>query len=156
MNNTEASPAAIRMSAMNFLAMREHSSKELYTKLSKKFGHEDIITSVLLKLQTEGLQNDQRFADAFTAMRIRQGKGKIIIKLELKEKGISAEIISTCMAKNTDWDDYALNAYVKKFGWTDSRDIKEKSKRIRFLASRGFSQSNIQYALNHSLNSSKR
>ena len=148
--NNEITPASIRMSAMNFLAMREHSAKELAVKLGKKFIQEDWINTELEKLKNAGLQSDQRFTEAFVNMRLRQGKGALIIRLELKEKGISEVLINECLSSHTNWNELAFQAYKKKFGDSSIEDMKEKSRRIRFLTARGFSPTNIQYALNHS------
>jgi regulatory protein len=153
MNKTEPTPANIRMMAMNLLAMREHSAKELRVKLTKKCDQPEMISFAVAKLQSDGLQSDNRFAEAFTNMRLRQGKGAQIIRLELKEKGINDEIINQCLlniSPDTDWNQLALKAYQKKFGDKPVLDLKEKSKRMRFLAARGFSADNIQYVFKQS------
>jgi regulatory protein len=149
MNTNEPTPASIRMLAMNLLAMREHSAKELRVKLARKCNQDELILAAVEKLQRDGLQSDSRYAEAYTNMRLRQGKGAQIIRLELREKGINDELISACLTsavQGTDWNSLALKAYQKKFG--DSLpvlNLKEKSKRIRFLTARGFSAANIQY-----------
>jgi regulatory protein len=148
MNTNEPTPASIRMMAMNFLAMREHSAKELQVKLAKKCDQLDLICVVIEKLKSDGLQSDGRFAEAYTNMRLRQGKGAQIIRLELREKGINDELIGECLinaVQDTDWNLLALKAYQKKFGDRPIDDLKEKSKRMRFLTARGFSAANIQY-----------
>jgi len=142
------------MMAMNLLAMREHSAKELRVKLAKKCDQLDLIATVVAKLHSDGLQSDNRFAEAYTNMRLRQGKGAQIIRLELREKGINEELISECLinsVKDTNWNQLALKAYQKKFGDSPMLDLKEKSKRIRFLTARGFSSANIQYVFKQSL-----
>jgi regulatory protein len=151
MSSDEITPSHIRMAAMNLLAMREHSTKELYTKLTKKFEHKEWVKGELERLQNDGLQSDRRYAEAFINMRLRQGKGALVIRLELKEKGVAETIISEHLTVHNDWNDLALQAYIKKFGNKPMLDIKEKSRRMRFLAARGFSTANIQYAMNHSL-----
>ena len=148
MSNSEVTPASIRMAAMNFLSMREHSAKELYTKLAKKFEQTDWINESIEKLKNDGLQSDKRFAEAFVSMRLRQGKGALIIRLELKEKGVSDALISQYLVhpeQETDWNALALKAYRKKFGYSAIGDLKDKAKRVRFLTARGFSSANIQY-----------
>jgi len=142
--------ADIRMAAMNLLSMREHSAKELATKLGKKFESTDLINSAVEKLQNDGLQSDQRFAEAFINMRIRQGKGALAIRMELREKGIADMFISEHLSAAIDWDLLALQVYRKKFVGKSTLDLKEKAKRVRFLAGRGFSAANIKFALEHS------
>lgn len=148
MSSTEATPASIRMAAMNYLSMREHSAKELYIKLAKKFEQTEWIVASIEKLKSDGLQSDERFTEAFVNMRLRQGKGALVIRLELKEKGIEDAIISQYLSNSeqeTDWNLLALKAYRKKFGDSAIGDLKDKAKRIRFLTARGFSAANIQY-----------
>ena len=154
MNIHEPTPASLRMTALNLLAMREHSAKELRVKLAKKCEQADLILATVTKLQSDGLQSDSRFAQAFINMRLRQGKGAQLIRLELREKGISEELIHEYLinsVQEADWNQLALKAYRKKFGDTPLADLKEKSKRIRFLTARGFSTANIQYAFQQSL-----
>jgi regulatory protein len=154
MNTNEPTPASVRMMAMNSLAMREHSAKELRVKLAKKCDQVDLIAAVVEKLQLDGLQSDSRYAEAYTNMRLRQGKGAQIIRLELREKGINDELIGECLinaVQDTDWNSLALKAYQKKFGEKPMTDLEEKSRRIRFLTARGFSAANIQYVFKQSL-----
>lgn len=152
MTANEVTPSAIRMSAMNLLAMREHSEKELAIKLNKKFGKSDWVINELEKLKNDGLQSDKRFTQAYINMRLRQGKGTLIIRLELKEKGVNDVLVNECIGEHVDWDKLALQVYKKKFGNTLVSDTKEKARRIRFLTGRGFSMANIQYVFKHPLN----
>lgn len=148
MSSPEITPASIRMAAMNLLSMREHSAKELHTKLTKKFAQADGILASIEKLKNDGLQSDQRFTEAFVNMRLRQGKGALVIRLELKEKGVSDTLINQYLVApsiDTDWNELALKAYRKKFGDSPIGDLKDKAKRARFLTARGFSATNIQY-----------
>lgn len=148
MNTKESTSSDIRMQAMNLLAVREHSAKELYVKLAKKCTQDDLISAVIEKLQRDALQSDSRFAEAYTTMRLRQGKGAQMIRFELRERGVSDEIINACLSnavQKDDWNILALNAYQKKFGDSPIGDLKEKAKRMRFLTARGFAAENIQY-----------
>lgn len=145
----EVTPASIRLSAMNLLAMREHSMHELITKLSKKFTQIEWIRSEIEKLQKDGLQSDERFAEAYTSMRLRQGKGAQVIRMELKERGVAPAIISSSLSEYDDWNKRAMHVYLKKYGSKPIVDLKEKSRRIRFLMSRGFSSADIQFAMDN-------
>jgi regulatory protein len=156
MTNTELditiTPANIRMMAMNFLSLREHSAKELQIKLAKKISSPEMIAAVIQKLQNDGLQSDERFTEAFVNMRLRQGKGALVIRMELKEKGVSSNLIDKYILRDEDkldWNQLALKAYQKKFGQSAITDLKEKARRIRFLTARGFSSTNIQYVFKH-------
>lgn len=141
--------AKIRYAALNYLAMREHSKAELLAKLEVKFGRNEAITCLAL-LEEQGLQSDSRFAEAFVRMRSRQGKGPQRILMELKQKGIASDIISSNLADQEIWNQLALDVKTKKFGDSTFKDSKEKAKQMRFLASRGFNSVNIHYALTRS------
>jgi len=162
MDSVELTPATIRFSAMNFLAMREHSISELTLKLQQKFNNTELfkskefsscfecIAAVIQKLAEEGLQSDIRFTEAFIIMRQRQGKGPLIIRLELKERGISNDSITKYINTSDEtWNQLAVKVYIKKFGDQAALDIKQRSKQIRFLTARGFSLANIQSALKY-------
>jgi regulatory protein len=150
MNDVDITPATVRFAAMNLLAMREHSLKELRTKLARKFGPHEAIEGELERLRDEGLQSDTRFAEAFFNMRKNQGKGQLLIAMELRERGISGELINDLVALDQDeWNQLALIAKQKKFGPQIAQDIKTKTKQMRFLSARGFNSVSIQYALKH-------
>ncbi|MES2676446.1 MAG: regulatory protein RecX [Pseudomonadota bacterium] len=160
MDNVEITAAAIRFSAMNLLAMREHSVAELTQKLQKKFGNfalsdnreffncHECIAATIAKLTSEGLQSDSRFTEAFIVMRQRQGKGPLLVRMELQERGIHNEVVAAFMdATDQIWNQIAEKVFIKKFGGQVSQDIKQMSKQMRFLTSRGFSPTNIQSVL---------
>ena len=66
----------IRIKAMDILARREHSRKELFTKLSSHFpDYIDQLDDVLDQLKEGHLQSDQRFAEAFVRSRVNRGQG---------------------------------------------------------------------------------
>lgn len=150
MENVELSPAVIRFAAMNMLAMREHSAKELEQKLMQKFAHSQWVAEVIRKLCDDGLQSDIRFTEAFIKMRKHQGKGPLLVRLELKERGISSELVASSMNVSDEvWNHIARKVYLKKFGHHTAVDIKLMAKQKRFLTARGFSSYNIDYALNN-------
>lgn len=144
----EITPASIRFAALNLLAMREHSAKELLQKLGRKFEQQDWILAVVVRLQEEGLQSDARFSEAFVSMRKRQGKGPLLIAMELKERGVDSHLINEFVAAGEpEWRDLALSIKQRKFGYDAPMNMKEKAKQTRFLAARGFSSAAIHYAL---------
>lgn len=135
----------IRFSAMSLLALREHSVKELKDKLGRKFESVALVNEAITGLIEQNLQSDERFAQAFVAMRQRQGKGSVIIKMELREKGIDAGLIARSVDENdVAWFELARDAWHKKFRGTMPADPRERAKQMRFLHSRGFSSRHIQ------------
>lgn len=146
MHSDEASIADVRLSAMNLLAMREHSAKELKDKLARKFSQGELIDEVVTRLIEQGLQSDERFAAAFIGMRQRQGKGCVLIKMELRERGVTASIVNNLIDENDGlWVQLAREVRSKRFR-NLLTDKNEKAKQMRFLHSRGFASRHIQAA----------
>lgn len=141
-------PSELRMAAMNYLAMREHSAKELREKLSRKYSQwPELVESVVDRLATESLQSDGRFTSAFVAMRQRQGKGSQLIRLELRERGIDSDLIAQYLDESdASWGELACVARIKRFGSAVPGDQRERTKQMRFLQARGFSGRHIQQA----------
>lgn len=139
--------SGIRFSAMNLLALREHSAKELKDKLERKFGSVGLIEEAIAGLIEQNLQSDERFTQAFIAMRQRQGKGPLIIRMELREKGVTSELIAHFVDdSDTFWFELARDVWCKKFRGAVPADSRERAKQMRFLQSRGFSSRHIQAA----------
>jgi len=127
-------------SAIYSLAMREHSRKELYQKLQKKEYVEGVdIEKLLNELEDSNYLNEQRFAESFLRFRASRGQGSVKISSELYVRGINKTLIhQTLESSDINWFDLAAVQMEKKFGKTKSADFKEKSKRMRFLSTRGF------------------
>ena len=64
----------VRVAAMDLLARREHSQRELRTKLERRFPPEQV-DETLQTLAAEGLQSDSRFAEAYVRQRSQRGYG---------------------------------------------------------------------------------
>ncbi|WP_331346088.1 regulatory protein RecX [Cellvibrio sp. UBA7661] len=146
MSKNEISAADVRLGAMNFLALREHSIKELTDKLVRKYGQSEHIEKAIAELAEQGLQSDERFAEAFIRMRQRQGKGSSLIKMELRERGISSCLVDTLIdERDTMWTKLAREVRSKRFTELPA-GAREKAKQMRFLHSRGFASHHIQAA----------
>lgn len=127
-----------RLSAMNMLARREQSRQELANKLQVRHDS-DIVSQVLDDLAFEGLQSDERFLEIFVRSRINRGQGPLKITHELRNKGIDSEAIASQLeAYAESWYELAKETLERKFGVEPPADFKERQKRQRFIASRGF------------------
>jgi len=139
-------PTAYDRSIM-LLAPREHSVFELKRKLKTHAYTEADIDEAMAQLQRDGLQSDERFCDIFVRSRSARGQGPIKIEAGLRERGVSSALISMAIeAADVDWHILAREALEKKFGQPPA-SLKEKSKQLRFLASRGFSAEQSYAAL---------
>lgn len=147
-DNKQSIRPAIRLAAMNLLAMREHSLQELRKKLTTRFEASDLMDEVLEKLASEGLQSDERFAEAFVRMRFTQGKGPRRIMIELSDRGVSGPTAQNALnGQGLNWFDLCRTVQQKRVGASFVADQKERARQIRFLQYRGFNSEQIQYAL---------
>lgn len=150
------STAELRLAAMNLLARREQSARELREKLRRRFGEaalsaevlEPMIDTVLEKLAQDNLQSDERFTDAFVTMRKRQGKGPLRIDQELRQKGVAGELIEAYLdSGDEEWWDLAQEVKGRRFGDQPAETTKEKARQIRFLQYRGFTTDQVRAAV---------
>jgi len=134
--------------AIQLLSRREYSRKELQQKLNA-YAESEVIQELLGSLEDDGYLSDQRFCESFIRMRCGQGHGLIRINFDLKQKGISSELIEDCLEElDVDWFELALEQYQRKYQRSlVCADYKERAKRTRFMAQRGFSMDQIQYAI---------
>lgn len=135
---------------MDLLARREHSRLELYQKLKKKKFEPNIINAELDKLSDEGLQSDERFAEAFLRSRINKGKGPNIILSELLQRGVDELLVSNVLESISEgqWCEVAYETMNKKLGNESELDYDKQLKLMKFLNNRGFTRSQIEKAKN--------
>ena len=127
-------------SAVYSLAMREHSRLELFNKLKvKDFADGVDLDKLLDELSEKSYLNEERYTECFIRSRANRGQGRLKITNELQRKGISQTLIQQSMKNNEiDWYEIATVQIEKKYGESKPEDYKEKTKRMRFLSSRGF------------------
>jgi regulatory protein len=144
--DSEVTAVDVRRAAMDLLARREHSRQELQRKLARRFAVDaEVIFSVINQLTQEGLQSDQRLAEALLRYRSNRGQGPLKIKAEMREKCIESDLIEQIFDEaNIDWFDLALRVLEKRYGDGSAVDASERAKRTRFLQQRGFSFDQIQ------------
>lgn len=132
---------------MDLLARREHSARELRLKLVARAFEPDAVEHVVQSLIDEGLLSDARFAEAYTASRLRTGKGPVRIRSELKQRGVAAVLIDVSLAGvDVDWCERAREVRARKFGATSPGDFHERARQSRFLQYRGFTGEQIRAA----------
>lgn len=141
----------IRVAAMDYLSRREHATHELFQKLVAKEEYEaDDITEALARLAEQGLLSDERFTEAFINQRLNRGYGPLKIRSELRQKGVSDDMIGAFLdERDAQWQESALAVRIKKFGSEKPSDLKETARQTRFLQSRGFSHEQTRYAMAH-------
>jgi regulatory protein len=148
---TSQRDATPRDIAIGLLARREYSCAELAQRLKKKAFDDAAIDECLDTLVEQGLQSDARFAASFVRTRILRGQGVIRIKGELRQRGVDQETLNAAFeaveeAEGTDWFELARETLARRYT-SPGETPKERARRERFLASRGFDFEQIRYAL---------
>ena len=132
--------------ALELLARREHSARELRTKLARRGLTADESAVALAKLQSKDFQNDARFGEMLVRTRIESGYGPRWIIAELKTHSISEskarELID---AAEPDWPSIVRSQLRRRYGKT-AANLAERVKRANFLLRRGFDAATVQSA----------
>ena len=145
------------LQAIRFLSYRPRSAFEVKENLTKKKASPQIIETVVLRLTQQKFLNDEEFTKWFVMQRIRFAhKSMQLIKLELKQKGISREIIESAFinqesGKETDLEQ-AKKLVLKKLQKYISFPKQEMYQKLgRVLAAKGFNWDIIKHAIDEVL-----
>ena len=142
---------------MDLLARREHSSQEMVIKLRRRFRDDlegdDLYHAVVDELIRDGLLSDERYAASITRQLVNRGCGPKKLSFELRQKGCNPDsAVYAAFPDGIDWFALAKEVYERKFGgkpfpsdWGSRQ--KDRAKRGRFMASRGFSPSHFMQLL---------
>ena len=136
---------SIRLKIMDFLSRREHSSKEIYQKMSRRVESIEMLMEVIDGLEQDGLLSNERFAESYFQSRKRRGFGPLRIKNELIQRGVQENLFYSLNA-TTDWSYYALEALKKKMNGKKPEETKDVLKLKSFLNYRGFEFQDIDKA----------
>jgi regulatory protein len=119
------------------LSTREHSRAELERKLARFEDAPGTLAQALDALQAKDLINENRVVESVVHRRATK-LGAARIKQELQAKGLEPEVVAQAVvALRSSELERARDIWRKKFG-VAPRDAAERSKQMRFLASRGF------------------
>ncbi len=143
-----SSPTEARKKAMDYLARREYGHLELCTKLEAAGFLPAVAAAIADQLRQDGLQDDRRFVENFVQSRIDQGKGPVLVRSDLRRRGIATGLVEEVLAgSGQNWHILAREVRHKKFGTATPPDFKEKARQMRFLQYRGFEPDHIQAAV---------
>ncbi|MDH3747463.1 MAG: recombination regulator RecX [Gammaproteobacteria bacterium] len=141
-------PIEARKKAMDYLARREHSRKELCRKMKSAGFDANVALDAIEELRKDGLQSDRRFVESFVQSRISHGKGPRLIRADLSQRGVRDPMIHEVLGEvEQDWGALARETRAKKFGEEQPHEFEEKARQMRFLQSRGFEPDQIQAAV---------
>ena len=130
----------IKKECLRLLTRRDHSRKEIRDKLAVKGYDPSQVSLVVDELAQTSWQDDSRYAESYARMRSHKGFGPARIGYELRQQGISPDVVEQALAATTDdWVEILAQVYAKKFSVAEAMDSSEQAKRSRFLLQRGFS-----------------
>ena len=108
---------SLRNKALDFLARREYSVKELRKKISKYSDNSEEVGDVISELIKNNLLSDERYAQAVIQQKHQSGYGPNYIEMYLREKGIEQELI---------------NLHSDEFDWVEScKDLAKKKIKVK-------------------------
>lgn len=141
-------PAAVRAKALELLARREHSRLELCQKLIQRGFSADRIESALDQLAEEGLLDEARFAELYACGRADKGYGPLRIGRELRERGVSQDLVDTVLTGlENDWLPKLRELHRKRFKSLVPTDMAERMRQTRVLRQHGFTLEQIKHFL---------
>lgn len=147
---------ALFLASLKYLSYRPRSEKEIRDYLKKKLVrfpdlNNSVIDVIVARLKKQKFLNDIEFAKMWVRSRTEfKPKGKRLIVLELKQKGISQEIIEEVFSQSEKQDDVALVTELlerKKKKYLEMERQERFTKAGSMLARRGFDLDAIKKAI---------
>lgn len=137
---------SLKARALKYLSTREHSRLELARKLSRYAEEGDDVEALLDFLEKNNWLSQERFAESLVHRRAgRYGNARVLA--ELQQHGVNGEAFDELKSELKESETArAREVWRRKFGRVP-QDAEERSKQMRFLMQRGFSQSAVRAAL---------
>lgn len=131
--------------ALDYIMRRPRSEKELRDYAWRKKWSDDLRDRVISKLLNKGYLDDMRFAKTWVRHRaLGKPMSKRRLTLELKQKGLSDEVIDSAFAESEEFDEIgALRLLIEK----KRPKYSDNNKLIAYLAGQGFSYGQIKTAM---------
>ena len=135
--------ARVKSNAYALLRIRPRSEKELVSRLGDKGYAEVAVKLVVEDLKKKGMVDDHKFARFWVDSRMHLNPvGDVILKHELRGKGVSDDIIeATLSSRGKEYDEYdvAKDMALERFKRLEKVDKHKATKRVYdFLLRRGF------------------
>jgi regulatory protein len=131
--------------ALHFLSFRPRSSAEVRQNLSKRGISESLIEETLNRLQSNRQIDDEAFARAWVENRNTfRPRGKPALRMELRRKGLSDEIVQSVLSTQVDEAALAITTarkYARRLVGLEWPEFRQKLS--GFLARRGFSYTTL-------------
>jgi regulatory protein len=131
--------------ALHYLGYRPRSEAEVRQRLRRRGFSNDVVDKVISGLKERGLIDDLAFAQYWRDNRLSfNQRSQRLIKLELRQKGVTAEIADEVVENSND-DIAAYEAGLKKIRVLANLDYSEFHRRLSgYLRRRGFDYGTIK------------
>ncbi len=133
----------VKSDALLLLSVRPRSVEELRGRLKLKRHAPELIEGALELLQSQGLLNDEKFAQVFAGSKtLSRPVGRRQLEVDLKKKGIAPALIQTTLSKLVDYDEKEAVRKLVTAKISRMKDVppqKVKARLFGFLKRRGFS-----------------
>ena len=130
---------------VSLLSRRDHSVKELKTKLLQKV-YDETAFCAIERLQQQGYVNDESFSVHYASeLKNLKDYGKRRIEQELMRKGVSREIINNTL-QEFDFDDDRIIEIIERKYKRCFEDEKQKQRAVNGLLRLGYSYGEIKVA----------
>ena len=141
--------ARAKNNAYALLRQRPRSVYEVRNRLKLKGYDDDLIEDIVASLKRSGDLDDEKFAKTWVESRMHMNPaGDVVLKHELKGKGVSDSIIEAALnEKAGKYDEYelAFSMAKERFERFKKLDKQKAMKRVYdFLLRRGFKYDNIR------------
>lgn len=124
--------------ALHFLSATRKTEREIRTYLTKKGYLPAVIEYVIEKLREYGFINDGEYAEAYTESAAKR-KGGRLIRMELKNKGLSDEAIDGALSElDSEQELETAKRILEKYMRGKTADKETLQKAYRYLMSKGF------------------
>lgn len=127
--------------ALRYLSFRNRSVKELRTFLLGKGYDPEVVSRTLTRLEEVGLVDDRAFAKAWAEVRVKsKGMGERLLEHELRQKGITKEIIRGAVEGLGEEEERALSLALARVERLKGLDKETAKRRLAgFLHRKGYS-----------------
>ena len=141
---------------LGLIRSRDHTEAEMESKLKQEYYPEEVAEAVICELKKNNFLNDSRYAESFVLSH-SSSKSIMLIKQNLKQKGISDELIEETLEKHLQDNPDAESELILKLLQSkydpsqvfesENDKYKFRSKVFAFLSRKGFSYEKIDEAV---------
>lgn len=132
--------------AANYISKAQKTKKEITKYLFQKGYDEEVVNFVIEKFEEYNYIDDSLYAKNYIKFK-NKNNGSRKIEMELKQKGVNEELLKQSLIDFAD-DRKSVLPVALKYMKNKEKDLKNKQKAYRFLASKGYNSEDIMYALN--------